>query len=236
MTVDSNYSCIENLDNDSLPEHKAALSDIHSLYHHSSSEAINKIVEKRMIWFTSFEKQKSEKVFASNKKGIFFVSSFSEAKLSKEELSAHRFKGGTGVGKVLTLEFTNIFDIFDKDRCCVLVTKKGERYNIRFVGRNSTPNPTEKNELINNIFVRVHTQKVSYVGNRKNITILDVLDSMPLYIANNVGKLVKDHYSYQREIKMVAELMSASPFDIEEPERLEIRFNPTVDIASNKIS
>lgn len=103
------------------------------------------------------------------------MSSFSTVKLSKEELSTHRFKGDTGVGEVLTLKFTNIFDIFDKDRCA-LATKKGERYNVRFVGRNSIPNPAEKNDLINNIFVRIHIQKVSYVCHRENITNLEVLD------------------------------------------------------------
>lgn len=154
----------------------------------------------------------------------------------KKTIEHNRFKGDESIDKALVLNFSDIYNVFDKEKCCILVGISGKKYNIRFVGRNFEPDPTAINDFINDIFVRITPHKVVYVDDTTNIANISInnLDAN-MVISNHVGQKIKDKFKYQHEIKMVAELLSTKEIEIEEPKRLEIRLNSQSTISTTII-
>ncbi|MDY3046890.1 MAG: hypothetical protein SOR23_01420 [Candidatus Enterosoma sp.] len=234
--IDSNYTCLEILDRTQAEKQIEELVTIKRLFHHSNHDTIDKIFKEKTMWFTPFEKQKTERSFRPEQEKVFFTSCFSSELFDKKTIERNRFKGDESIDKALVLNFSDIYNVFDKEKCCILVGISGKKYNIRFVGRNSEPDPAAINNFINDVFVRITPHKVVYVDNTTNITNISInnLDTN-MVISNHVGQKIKDKFKYQHEIKMVAELLSVKEIEIEEPKRLEIRLNSQNSISTTII-
>lgn len=234
--IDSNYTCLEILDRTQAEKQIEELMAIKTLFHHSKHDTIDKIFKEKTMWFTPFEKQKTEYSFRPEQEKVFFTACFSSELFDKKTIEYNRFKGDESIDKALVLNFSDIYNVFDKEKCCILVGISGKKYNIRFVGRNSEPDPTAINDFINDIFVRITPHKVVYVDDTTNIANISInnLDAN-MVISNHVGQKIKDKFKYQHEIKMVAELLSTKEIEIEEPKRLEIRLNSQSTISTTII-
>lgn len=222
--VDSSLTCIECLDE---IEYKARIDlyKTNKLFHYSSNECIDKIIETRTIWLTPFEKQKTEMSFAPVNKGIYYMASFASSHIDSQILIKNRFKGKKSGNTEMVIETKDLFNLIDKDAGCILVTKKNKKFKVQFVGPHYITNMDDcSSEYMSKIFVRCSFVKVNYVQDKNNITNLFLENGLCLSITDSVGKKVISKFDYQDEIKMVLELLSSTKIEIEDLARCELKF------------
>lgn len=221
--IDSNKTCNEILNVEDAKRNADFLNSIKCLYHYSNEAAINNIYNSKTIWFTPFEQQKSESVFKPCNEGIFYTASFSVKSFSHDETK--KFKGTSSIDQYLIFKFNDINNLFDKDQTCILVFKDNSKQQICFVGHTPKFNDGILSDYANSIFIKIQIFFVKYSTDNINISNLYLDGGDTMSISSNVGKKVKSKYDYQKEIKIVAELMSTKKIKIPDIKRIEIHIN-----------
>ena len=155
-----------------------------------------------------------------------------------EEVKSKRFKGDQKNDACLKLNFNNIDELFDKNRCAIMVDENNIKHNISFANKTSAKNENFQDDLFEEIFIRLYKLKTYYVpeyvpDSEKKPTIeifFNDDNKKTMDIGTKVGKNIKEKFSYQKEIRFVAELACTHKINIKNVKRLEIFLNPNVKL------